>query len=312
MRWINPCALLFVLAACIPALHAQEPASGADPNWAALPDGMRWGQVVAVDVDADGNIFALHRCGSDTCVDQRVPPLLKFDPAGRLLQTWGADELVWPHGLHIDRDGFIWVSDARAAGGRGHQVFKLSAAGEIVLTLGVAGTAGDGEDLLDGPTDIAVASNGDIFVADGHGNNRVVKYSPAGEFLMAWGQQGAAPGEFDVPHAIAIDSRDRIYVGDRDNGRIQIFDQNGRFLEAWTQFGAPSGMYLAPGDILWVAHASGVRAGSTRTGAIAVDVPYDALLAEEGNVEDVAADASGAIYAGLAGPWTLVKLAPQN
>jgi len=312
MNRASNCSALFLALLLSAASNAQNGAYRPDPDWANLPNGMQWGQVVAIDVDAEGNIFALHRCGADTCVGQRQPPLLKFDPTGRLLQTWGADQLVWPHGLHIDHDGFIWVSDAREADGRGHQVFKLSPAGDILLTLGEAGVAGDGERTLNGPTDIAVARNGDIFVADGHGNNRIVKYSPAGEFLLAWGQLGAAPGEFNVPHAIAVDSRDRVYVGDRDNGRIQVFDQNGRFVESWTQFGTPSGMYIARGDMLWVAHAAGVRAGSTRDGAITVDVGYEALLAEKGNVEDVAADAAGNIYAGLAGPLTLTKLSRTN
>jgi sugar lactone lactonase YvrE len=269
---------------------------------------LQWGQVVAVDFDRDGNVFALHRCGADSCVGRSEPAILKFDPSGELVQSWGAGMFVWPHGLHIDRDGFIWVSDGRAADGRGHQVFKLSASGEVLMTLGTAGEAGADERHFDGPTDIAVAPDGDIFVADGHGNNRVVRYAPDGTYVTAWGRAGAAPGEFNVPHAIAVDSRGRVLVGDRDNGRIQIFDRDGRFLEEWTQFGAPSGFYLAAGDVLYVAHALGISAGRTADGVISVSLHHAETAATEGNIEDVGADAAGNIYAGLADPRILQKL----
>ncbi|HEX9877100.1 MAG TPA: peptidyl-alpha-hydroxyglycine alpha-amidating lyase family protein [Gammaproteobacteria bacterium] len=279
-----------------------------EPGWARLPGGLQWGQVVAVDFDRDGNVFALHRCGADSCVGRSEPAILKFDPSGELVQSWGAGMFVWPHGLHIDRDGFIWVSDGRAADGRGHQVFKLSASGEVLMTLGTAGEAGADERHFDGPTDIAVAPDGDIFVADGHGNNRVVRYAPDGTYVTAWGRAGAAPGEFNVPHAIAVDSRGRVLVGDRDNGRIQIFDRDGRFLEEWTQFGAPSGFYLAAGDVLYVAHALGISAGRTADGVISVSLHHAETAATEGNIEDVGADAAGNIYAGLADPRILQKL----
>jgi DNA-binding beta-propeller fold protein YncE len=294
-----------VLSAAAPA---QPGGYVLETDWATLPNGLEWGQVVAIDVDRDGNIYALHRCGADTCVERHEPPLLKLDPSGRILQVWGSDRLVWPHGLHIDRDGFIWVSDGRGIEGKGHQVFKLSPEGEVLLTLGVAGAAGDEPGLLNGPTDIAVATSGDVFVADGHGNNRVVKYSPDGRFILAWGRQGSAPGEFEVPHAIAIDSRGRVLVADRDNNRIQIFDQEGGLLDEWTQFGSPSGFYLAPDDTLWVAHSLGINAGSTRDGHVTIAVPHEDVGAEAGNIEDVAADPAGNIYAGLAGPLGLHRL----
>jgi streptogramin lyase len=287
---------------------AQQDGYSLETDWAMLPDGVAWGQVVAVDVDREGNIYVLHRCGADTCLDRHEPPLLKFAPSGHLLQVWGSDRLVWPHGLHIDREGFVWLSDARGIDGKGHQVFKLSPEGDILMTLGTAGVAGEGEQTLNGPTDIAVASNGDIFIADGHGNNRIVKYTPAGEFIKAWGRRGSAPGEFDVPHAIAVDSRGRVFVGDRDNNRIQLFDDDGTYLDEWTQFGSPSGLYMAPGDVLWVAHSLGVYAGSARDGEIVISLPHEDFAAEASNIEDVAADSFGNIYAGLAGPLALHRL----
>lgn len=291
------------------AAPAQPGGYTLETGWAQLPNGIVWGQVVAIDVDREGHVYVLHRCGADTCLDNHEPPLLKFSPDGRLVQVWGSSRLVWPHGLHVDDNGFIWISDGRGVEGKGHQVFKLSPEGEVLMTLGTAGIAGDDERTLNGPTDIAVAANGDIFVADGHGNNRIVKFSGNGEFIMTWGQLGSGEGEFEVPHAIAIDSTGRIFVGDRDNSRIQLFDQDGQFLEAWTQFGSPSGLFMAPDDTLWVAHALGVNAGNARDGEVTISVHHEDLAAEAGNVEDVAADAAGNIYAGLAGPLALHRLA---
>jgi streptogramin lyase len=290
---------------------AQSGRYALETDWAQLPDGIELGQVVAVDFDADGNVLVLQRCGADTCVESQAPPLLKFDPTGRLIQVWGSDRLVWPHGLHVDDDGNVWVSDGRGIVGKGHQVFKLGPSGDVLLTLGTAGVGGDGENTLNGPTDIAIASNGDIFVADGHGNNRIVRYAPTGEFILSWGRRGAASGEFDVPHAIAIDSADRVFVADRDNARIQVFDTDGRYIEEWTRFGSPSGFYMTPDDVLWIAHSLGVYAGSTRDGAIMLSVHHEDLGAEAGNVEDVAADRGGIVYAGLAGPLALHRLVPQ-
>src|SRR6185436_8276366 len=126
----------------------------------------------------------------------------------------------------IDRNGFLWATDARGANGKGQQVFKFDPQGRVVLTLGTKGVAGEGPDTFNGPCDVAVAANGDVFVADGHISARVVKFSADGKFLKAWGHKGEGPGEFNVPHAIVIDSRGSVMVGDRGNRRIQIFDQD--------------------------------------------------------------------------------------
>ena len=120
------------------------------------------------------------------------------------------------------------------------------------MTLGTAGVSGDGPDTFNGPTDVAVAANGDIFVSDGHVNSRIVKFSKDGKFIKSWGKKGTGPGEFDLPHTIFLDSRGRLLVGDRSNKRIQIFDQDGKFLDQWTQFGSPSGIFIAPDDTLYV------------------------------------------------------------
>ena len=254
-------------------------------DWPQLPsimNGGQFGETIGVDRDSEGHIWVLHRCfailpaGAATCVGRDdVPPILKFDASGQLLDSWGAGTLAFPHGFHIDHDGKIWATDANfqaevlglSASGRGHQVFKFSASGELLLTLGTAGVAGDGPDTFDRPTDVAVAANGDIFVTDGHGrNNRVVKFSKEGRFIMAWGRTGAAPGEFNQPHTIALDSRGRVFIGDRSNSRIQIFDSDGNFIDQWTQFGRPSGMFIAEGDTLYVTDSTSNSRNNTRDG----------------------------------------------
>ena len=159
---------------------------------------------------------------------------------------------VWPHGIRIDRNGFLWITDGRARNGIGQQVFKFTRDGQLVMTLGKKGVSGDGPDTFNSPTDVAVAPNGDIFVSDGHVNSRIVKFTKDGTFIKAWGKRGDGPGEFNVPHTLFFDSRGRLLVGDRSNRRIQIFDQDGTFLDQWTQFGSPSGIFIAPDDTLYV------------------------------------------------------------
>ena len=248
-------------------------------NWARLPDGVVWGQAIAVDMDADGNLYVFHRCSADTCVDRSEPPLLKFNPSGELLMSWGEGLFVYPHGLDVDREGNVWVTDARHEGGKGEVVIKFSPKGEVLMTIGTPGVAGNGPYTFDGISDVAVADNGDIFVADGHINNRVVKYASDGTFVMAWGQTGAGPGDFNQPHSIALDSQGRVFVADRNNNRVQIFDQEGRFIDAWSQFGRPSGIHVSADDTLYVADSQsteernpgfdmGIYFGSAASGSV--------------------------------------------
>ena len=188
-------ALTAIASAQTPALpnpyHLVE-------NWAQLPAGMKWGQVISVDPDAHGNIWVFHR--GDT-------PLLEFDTTGKFLHGFGQGMFVQPHGLYIDRDGNIWVTDGRGKDGKGQQVFKLSPEGKVLLTLGKAGVSGSDTDTFNAPSDIVTAANGDIFIADGHGqtsNARVVKFSKDGKFIKAWGKKGSGPGEFDIPPSLSI------------------------------------------------------------------------------------------------------------
>ena len=227
-------------------------------NWAQLPDGFTWGQVIAVEIDPEGNLITFQRCSSNTCVDQSAPPLLKFSPSGEHLMSWGEGLMVWPHGLDIDAEGNIWVTDGRHEGEMGEVIHKFSSDGELLMTIGTPGVSGSGAYTFNGICDVAVADNGDIFVADGHFNNRVVKYSADGEFVKSWGQPGTGPSEFDMPHSIDIDSQGRVFDADRGNSRIQIFDQDGRYLDSWRQFGRPSGIYITADDRLFVADSQSV------------------------------------------------------
>jgi hypothetical protein len=255
-----------------------------EPTWPTLPstmkgpDGRKWGQVIRVHVAPNGNIWVFHRCFNDkpngdaTCINRGPanPPLLEFNPAGKLLRSIGVGLFANPHGFTIDKQGNLWTSDtndketifdmpARNAAGEliGQTVFKLSPAGKILMTIGKEG-GGNGPYLFDRPTGVAVAGNGDIFVADGHSPNksnsaRIVKYSRDGKFIKTWGKLGSEPGNFNEPHDIDIGgSKGYVYVADRRNNRVQVFDQDGNFIAAWKQFGQPSSVYVDKHDNLYV------------------------------------------------------------
>jgi hypothetical protein len=234
--------------------EAQETSYQLVEGWAELPGGVdRWGQTIGVEMDPDGSLWIFHRCWALDCIDRDdVAPITRYDPSGRLVGSWGQGMFVWPHGFSLDADGNLWTTDARGANGKGHTVMKLSRDGRVLMTLGTPGVAGAGHDTFDGPADVLVAPDGSIFVADGHGNDRVVKFSPQGEFLMEWGTEGTDYGQFNEPHTLGMDSRGRLFVGDRVNQRIQVFDQNGRFLASWPAIMA-SGMTITADDIVYVA-----------------------------------------------------------
>jgi sugar lactone lactonase YvrE len=249
--------MTFATAAALLAASAgvaQETSYHLEEAWAELPPGVdAWGQTIGVEMDADGSLWVFHRCFAQICTGRDdVAPVLRYDPSGRLVESWGEGMFVWPHGFTLDAAGNLWTTDARGAGGIGHTVMKLDRDGRVLMTLGTPGVAGAGQDTFDGPADVAVAPNGDIFVADGHGNDRIVKFSPAGDYVMEWGEEGTDYGQFNEPHTLAFDSRGRLFVGDRINQRIQVFDQNGRFLAVWPAIMA-SGMHITPDDVVYVA-----------------------------------------------------------
>ena len=233
------------------------------------------GRVSGVEFDAHGNLWVIHRTD---------PPILEFDPAGNFVKSIGTGMFVQAHSLHFDRNGNLWATDGQARDGKGNQVFKFGPDGKVLLTLGKAGVAGDGPDVFNGVCDIVSAPNGEVFVADGHTNARVLKFSKDGKFIAAWGNKGIGPGEFNVPHAIAMDSAGRVFVGDRANNRIQIFDQNGNYITEWKQFGRPTGLYISKDDTLYVADdesnptrnpgfTPGVHVGNAKNGSIIAFIP---------------------------------------
>jgi streptogramin lyase len=266
-------------------------------NWAQLPSGMEWGQVISAYPDAHGNIWVFHR---------KDPPILEFDRAGKFVKSFGAGMFKQPHGLTVDHDGNVWVTDQT-----GQQAVKFSPEGKVLMTLGKAGVAGSGPDTFNGPCDVAVAANGDIFVADGHGgdtNARVVKFSKDGKFIKAWGKKGSGPGEFDTLHRLAMDSKGRLFVADRGNNRIQIFDQDGNFIAQWRQFGRPSGIFISKDDTLYSVDSQsdemtnpgvkrGIRIGSAKDGSVKAFIPDNSPNPQIALAEGVSADSSGAVYA---------------
>jgi len=290
-----------------PAVFSYEE-TGTD-TWGRMPPGRIWGAPTGVKIDPDGrSLWVLERCGDYSgpgCSVSDLPAILKFDSSGNLVKSFGGGRFIFPHGLAIDGEGNLYVADGRGEDGRGHTIQKFSPDGELLMTLGQPGRAGEGPNILNRPSDMAIAPNGDIFVADGHSgmdtNMRIVKFSKDGSFIKEWGRKGSAPGEFNGSHGLAFDSRGRLFVADRENDRIQIFDQEGNFIAAWTQFGSPSGLFITPEDVLYVADmAEGIRFGSARDGSISGHI-RPAAAPPGGTVrvaESVAVDVDGTVYAG--------------
>jgi DNA-binding beta-propeller fold protein YncE len=254
-------------------------------NWARFPPGVtKWGAATGVDVDAHDNVYVLHRNES--------MPIMVFDRHGKFLRAWGQGMFRTTHFLRVDGSGYVWVTD------RGDmQAFKFNYDGKLLMTLGKKGVTGDNasQHAFNGMADLAVAKSGDIFIADGEGpNTRVVKFSGDGKFIKWWGGKGTDPGQFNVPHSIAIDSTGRVYVADRSNNRIQIFDQTGKFLNQWTNFGTPWGLFIK-GDLIYVVDGTEnncLLIASTRDGKVLEKI--------EGlsNPTAVTVDSSDAIYVG--------------
>ena len=323
-------AIAALIAATLGRSYAQ-PNSEPNPyrtveHWFTLPEGRTMGSTSAVWVAPSGHIWVAERCGANSCRDSNLAPVLEFDPSGKLLKSFGEGMFVFPHGIWIERDGTIWLTDGQAANGKGHQVFKFSPEGKVLMTLGKAGVAGDGPDTFNQPNAVAIAPNGDIFVSDGHnvgrGNARVLKFSKDGKPIKQWGGHGSAPGQFEMPHALAFDSKGRLFVADRGNNRIQIFDQNGKFLEEWKQFGRPSGIFIDRNDAMYVADSESTDKTATATipvgnGASASAAPKTAGhglhsrplpgTAVTSAAEGVAADAQGNVYGAEVGPKDVKK-----
>ena len=334
VRVMRVVVAMAVIALLGPAVHAQNHAPNTYSTvegWTQMPEGREWGSTSAVypAQDGSGNIWVGERCGQNSCVGRDdVDSVLLFDPSGKLLKSFGAGMIVWPHGIFVDPDNNVWIADARGEGDQGHQVIKFSPDGEVLMRLGKAGVASDGPDTFNQPSDVLVAPSGDIFVADGHGrtgNNRIVKFSSDGTFIKAWGQTGSAPGEFQDPHVLAMDSEGRLFVGDRNNRRVQIFDQDGNFIAHWYQFGRPSGVFIDANDVIYVADSEsnsrsnpgykrGIRIAGAKDGFVTAFIPDpvpDADRASTSGAEGVAVDAAGNIYGAEVGPQDIKKYVKQ-
>ncbi len=298
-------------------------------NWVKLPDGRTWGSTAGVDIDPDGrHIWALDRCGANTCVGSDLAPVLKIAPDGTVATAIGAGLFLFPHGIHVDRDGNVWVTDGQGPNGedprrdgKGHTVVKLSPEGKVLLTLGTPGVAGDGTGpLLNTPCDVVTDAEGNIYIGDGHGGQnadappdtvaRIAKFDRNGTFIKSWGRLGSGPGELKTPHAVDIDSRNRLVVGDRGNNRIQIFDLDGNYIEEFKTFSRPSGIYITDDDMLYVADSEsafdevrnpgwrpGIRVGSLRARTPEFFITGDVDAYPNGsNPEGVAVDDAGNVY----------------
>jgi sugar lactone lactonase YvrE len=241
MRLVAALLLVQVLTAPDPAQMEEAPDSGyrAVPHGLTLPGGTAWGAPSSVATLSNGHLVVFNR---------GTQPLLEFDRKGAFVRAMGEGLYTRPHGMKIDRADNIWTTDVA-----GHTVTKMSPEGKVLLVLGVKGQAGrwdeaSGTRLLDEPTDVAFGPTGDIFVVQGHGRAepRVLRFASSGAFIRAWGTKGTGPGQFDIAHAIVIDTKGLVYVADRQNRRVQIFDAEGTFLREWKFAGLPCGLHIGP------------------------------------------------------------------
>jgi len=336
MSYLSRVGLMFILVGgAVGATTMQMEAQNREPNpyrtvpgvWAELPDGRSWGSTSSVEVSPDGEtIWAVDRCGENTCVGHdNLDVVFQFDKRGNILTQFGAGMFVWPHGIDVDDDGNVWIADARGNDSRGHQIIKFNTEGVVLLRLGTAGVAGRTRTTLDQPNDVLVAPNGDIFVADGHpasGNNRIVKYSSDGRYLMEWGETGSEPGQFKTPHALAMDSDGLLYVGDRSNRRIQVFEQDGTFVRDFYNMGRSSGITIR-NNMLYSADSEsayrngrnpgfrrGIRVMDLDTGYVVAFIPDpepDPDFSGTSAAEGVAVDNDGTVYGAEVGPRMLRK-----
>lgn len=227
-------------------------------NWPQLPQGFVLGDVTGIGIDTSQHIFAFHRAYTEWPLISSLPDtfitsntILEIDrTSGKLINSWGANLFIMPHGLTVDKDNNIWVTDVVL-----NQVFKFAHDGTLLMKLGVEKVAGNDSTHFNLPTDVAVTNDGSFYISDGYGNSRVVKFSAAGRYLFQWGTKGNKPGEFNIPHSLSLDKNGNIYLADRENSRVQVFDYAGNFLKEYkdksfgylyaTNFDTTSGQLMA-------------------------------------------------------------------
>ncbi|MDO9520639.1 MAG: peptidyl-alpha-hydroxyglycine alpha-amidating lyase family protein [Pseudohongiella sp.] len=319
----------------------QNPNPVITQNWGQLPEGRVWGSSAGVDIDPfDGNIWAYERCGAGsfgagvpiTCDTNPVDPIFKFDRnTGEVLANFGGGTMVTPHGIYVDDEGNVWVTDfaTNADETKGQQVHKFSPTGELLLSLGTPGKTGNDGAHFNQPNDVIVGPDGSIYVSDGHSGQgmttnqamadgraagltaRVMKFAPDGTFIKQWGQIGVRHGEFRTPHALEFDSRGRLWVADRGNHRIEIFDQEGNYLESRYAFSRISGLFITDDDMLYaidsessptnhVGWRNGVRIGHIDHDHVTGFIPpfeREDRVYQGTAGEGVAVDADGNVYA---------------
>jgi DNA-binding beta-propeller fold protein YncE len=208
------------------------------PDFFKSPDGMPAGEISGVALNSKGHIFLF----------QRTKPMLnEYDESGKFLRTLGDGLFTHPHGLRIDKDDNIWTTDDGS-----HLVLKLSPTGHVLLVLGRKDLAAESEWTFNQPTDVAFGKNGEIYISDGYGNSRIIEFDRSGSFIRTWGKYGTGPGEFNLPHSVAVDNQGNVYVGDRENKRIQVFDAEGHFLKEWNNVGYPYGLFITPDQNIWM------------------------------------------------------------
>lgn len=310
-------------------------------NWGELPAGRNWGSTAGIDIDPnDGHIWAYERCGASSfgggvpvnCDTNPVDPIFKFNRhTGEVMANFGGGLMQTPHGIHAAEDGSVWVTDfaANRDGTKGHQVHKFSADGELLMSLGTAGTPGNDAAHFNQPNDVIVGPDGSIYVSDGHDGQgmtsnqamdegrangqtaRIMKFAPDGTFIKEWGQIGVRHGEFRTPHAMEFDAYNRLWVADRGNHRIEIFDQDGNYLESRYAYGRISGLFITDDGMVYaidsesgptnhVGWRNGVRIGPVEEDKIVGFIqPFERpdRVGQGTAGEGVAVDADGNVYA---------------
>jgi len=315
-----------------------NPAPNVTIAWGDLPAGREWGSTAGIDIDpTDGNVWAYERCGSGSaggpginCQSNPVDPIFKFDRnTGEVLANFGAGVFVTPHGIHVDDEGNVWVTDFAGNGEKGHQVHKFSPTGELLMSIGTPGVAGNGPGELNQPNDVIVGPDGSIYIGDGHNGQgmtsnqaieegrasgqtgRILKYTADGTLIKEWGQIGTLHGEFRTPHALEFDSQGRLWVADRGNHRLEIFDQDGNYLDSRYQYGRISGIFITDDDMVYAIDSessptshpnwvNGVRIGHLDQDWIIGWIPphdADTRPYQGAAGEGVAVDADGNVYA---------------
>ncbi len=290
-------------------------------DWAQLDlEARPWGGSNGVAIDLDGrSLWAVDRCSPGTtpgCADSAANPVHHFDESGNEIMSFGGGMFVWPHGIHVDRDGNVWVADARADGNKGSAVVKFSPEGSVLMTLGTPGMRGNPPEALTDPTDLVTdPENGDVYVAESHTNvadpdliGRISVFDRDGRFLRVIGQTGTGPGEFRTPHAIELDSQGRLIVADRHNHRIQILTKDGTFIREYAEFGRVSGLAIDSNDVIYTADSEsrdsvhpgwqrGIRIGSLEDGNVTMFIPAHPTDSPDGAMgEGIAIDPEGNLY----------------